>query len=323
MPYGTGFRWVNGLINEGGCSIVNASHVWFQGSALFNSCSVDGQSHLHVNNSTWGPFSGATNLTTLTIAAGGVVEASDTRFIGTGTGKCINNLGTFIDNGANSCESMFLVTSGTSTGTTAVLTLTPALSNVNVACSVGDSLLVNAVNPAGYNGLFLGPAITAVTATTLTYTTQGSNLGAASGGSASCRNLQSYAGNLPKAMLNNPVPNTCYVTGTFGATTTAAPMCTFKVQNAANITYIKASSTTVTACTVAPVVTITDGTGTQTLTITTAKSIWDSSVDASSGVGTTIFKPNGTITVSNTAGTCTTPPTNFAVSYNVSPILSN
>ena len=103
----------------------------------------------------------------------------------------------------------------------------------------------------------------------------------------------------------------------------AAPMCNFFVGSATNINHIKASSTTTTACTVAPVVTITDGTGTITLTITTAKSVWDSSVDASSGVGTTIFKPNGTITLSNTSGTCTTPPTNFSVSYNIAPILSN
>ena len=92
---------------------------------------------------------------------------------------------------------------------------------------------------------------------------------------------------------------------------------------AANITRIMASSTTVTACTVAPVVTLSDGTVSWTLTITTAKSQWDSAVDVSTGVGTTIAKPNGTIQVTNTAGTCTTPPTNFAVSYNIAPILSN
>jgi hypothetical protein len=332
VPFGTGFRWVGGLFDEGGIAgasvqITNSSDVWFISAPVFTGVTVDGHSFAHFVSSQLGPFSNDNNVQGLTIATGGTVQSSDTRFVSSGTGKCINNSGAFLDNGGNSCENMFQITSGTSTGTTAVLTVQGFTANANTNCTVGDALQVTGAGIAGYNGYYPAGAtsgITAVTATTITYTTVGSNLGAlTAGGSAFCRNLQSYTGTLPKALLNNPIPNTCYVTGTFGATTTAAPMCTFKVQNAANITYIKASSTTVTACTVAPVVTITDGTGTQTLTLTTAKSIWDSSVDASSGVNTTIFKPNGTITVSNTAGTCTTPPTNFAVSYNISPILSN
>lgn len=316
-----------------GCTkVTNSSDVWFIGSSLFSTASgqalnVDGTSFVHVTDGIIGVFGTDNNATGLKIQAGGVVQSQDVRYVGTGTGKCINNSGIFNDNGGNTCESQFPIASGTSTGTTAVLTLTNVGAAINTNCSVGDALFVQGAGIAGYNGYYPAGAtsgITATSATTVTYTTSGSNLGALSaGGTAYCRNLQTYTGNLPRALLNNPIPNTCYITGTFAATTTAAPMCAFTLGSATNVTAIKATSTTTTACTVAPVVTITDGTQSETLTITTAKSIWDSSVDASTGVGTTIFKPNGTITLSNTAGTCTTPPTNFSVSYNISPILSN
>jgi hypothetical protein len=327
-----GFRVFGGLVDEGaacGLSVVASSDVWLIGPSIYGSGSthpalcIDGNSFVHFDGGLAGTFAVDIQNNGATIAAGGTLQSADVRYISTGTSKCITNSGQFNDNGGNSCESLFGIASGTSTGTTAVLTLTTLGANVNTNCSVGDSLIVQNAAINGYNGYFKG-GITAVTATTLTYLTQGSNLGAlGSGGQAYCRNLQTYSGTLPTALLNNPVPNTCYITGTFAATTTAAPMCNFFLGTATNITHIKASSTTTTACTVAPVVTISDGTVSQTLTITTAKSVWDSSVDASTGVGTTIFKPNGTITLSNTVGTCTTPPTNFSVSYNVSPILSN
>jgi len=59
-------------------------------------------------------------------------------------------------------------------------------------------------------------------------------------------------------------------------------------------------STTAPSCSVAPIVivTIADSTASETLTLITAKSQWDFFVHVSTGVGTIIFKPNGTITVS-------------------------
>jgi hypothetical protein len=315
--------------NATGCTqLINSRDVWFEGLAAFGTPSghclnVDANSYLHWIGGICGTFNNDTNTGGPVIANGGVIQASDVRMISTGTGKCLTNNGQFNDNGGNTCESMFQIVSGTSTGTSAVLTLTTLGANASTNCSVGDSIEVDGAGVAGYNGFFQN-AITATGASSLTYTSVGSNMGAlGAGGVAYCKNLQTYSGTLPKALLNNPIPNTCYVTGTFGATVTGAPMCAFKTQSATNITNIKAASTTVTACTVAPVVTISDGTATVTLTLTTAKSLWDSSVDTSTGVGTTIFKPNGTIQVTNTVGTCTTPPTNFSVSYNISPILSN
>jgi len=108
-------------------------------------------------------------------------------------------------------------------------------------------------------------------------------------GTAHYDNLQTYPGTLPKALLNNPIPNPCYITGTFAATTTALPMCSFKVRSAANIAYIKVFSTTVPSCSVAPIVTITDGTASETVTLT--KSQWNTSLDVSAGANTTIFSP--------------------------------
>ena len=332
---GLGFRVGRSVLidecgtNATGCTqVINSNDVWFIGPSLFGTpngfcVNVDANSFLHWVGGICGTFGTDNNTNGPRIAAGGTLQASDLRMIGSGTGKCLTNNGLFNDNGGNACETMFPIASGTSTGTAAVLTVTTLGANANTNCTAGDSLVVEGAGVAGYNGYFKA-AVTAATATTISYTSVGSNMGAlGAGGSVTCRNLQSYSGTLPVALLNNPVPNTCYVTGTFGATVTGAPMCAFKTQSATNVTNIKAASTTVTACTVAPVVTISDGTATVTLTLTTAKSLWDSSVDTSTGVGTTIFKPNGTIQVTNTVGTCTTAPTNFSVSYNISPILSN
>jgi hypothetical protein len=146
----------------------------------------------------------------------------------------------------------------------------------------GDLLIVEGTGVPGYNGY--NPAgITAVSATALTYTTIGSSVGAiCAGRSAPCRNLQIYSGNLPRAMLNNPIPSTCHaITVPLAATTTARPGRAFKAQSTANVTYIKSHSTTVTTCAMAPIVTIADGTSSVTLTMTSGKAPWDSSVNTS------------------------------------------
>lgn len=341
---GSGVKWYGGLIDECGLGdnnsvdIINSQDVWFIGASVFstgagNAISVSGSggNFLHLDGGIFGVFGNDFNAGGLAIAAGSVVQASDVRFASTGTAKCIANSGILNDNGGNSCESEFPIASGTSTGTTAVLTLTTLGANVNTNCSVGDALLVEGAGaPAGYNGYYPAGAtsgITAVTATTLTYTTAGSNLGAAgAAGVAICRNLQNYSGTLPRALLNNPIPNTCYVTITPIVNATTYTMCNFRAQSATNITRIMASSQVTTTCATAPIITISDGTVSETLTLTTAKSSWDSAVDTSTGVGTTIFKPNGTITVKYdvaAASACATPPTQLSVSYNISPILSN
>lgn len=343
VPFGAGFRWTGGLFDEGGIAgasvqVANSSDVWFISAPVFTGVTVDGHSYVHFVSSQLGPFSNDNNVAGLTVATGGTVQASDTRFVSSGTGKCINNSGAFLDNGGNSCENMFQITSGTSTGTTAVLTVQGFTANANTNCTVGDALQVTGAGIAGYNGYYPAGAtsgITAVTATTITYTTVGSNLGAlGASGSAFCRNMQSYAGTLPKALLNNPIPNTYYVTITPIVNATTYQMGNFGVATATNISRITASSQNVTTCATAPIITISNGTVSETLTLTSGKQNWDSfnAQDASTGVGTTIFKPSisatGTdrITIKYDAGAlsaCATPPTQLAVSLSIGPTLSN
>lgn len=308
--------------------LINSNDVYSEGDTWIGqttALSVDANSYMHMVSDVVSPFGNDSNTSGITIANGGTVASSDTQFNSSGTGKCINNSGLLLDNGNNSCANQFPIASGTSTTTTAVLTATTVGANVNTNCTVGDTLIVTGATVAGYNGVFKA-GVTATSATTITYTTIGSGIGAAgAGGFFYCRNLQSYTGNLPIALLNNPVPNTCYATSAL-ANGTSVLLCNFVAQSATNITRITASSTTTTACATPPIVTISNGTGSVTLTLTTAKTQWDSAVDTSTGVGATIFKPNTTLTVKYDAGAlsvCATPPTNFSLSYNISPILSN
>lgn len=337
-PFGSGPRFTGAfLVDECGAStlgctqLVNSRDVWFEGVSAFGTpnsfcINIDANSFLHWLGGICGVFNNDTNTSGPKIAPGGVLQASDLRMISSGTGKCATANGAINDNGGISCESMFQIASGTSTGTTAVLTLTTLGANANTNCSAGDTIEVDGSALAGYNGYFPF-AITATGASSLTYTTVASNIGAlGTGGVAYCKNLQTYTGNLPKALLNNPIPNTCYYTITPVANATTVTLCNFSTGTATNVTRIRASSQVTTTCATAPIITISDGTATQTLTLTSAKNSWDSAVDASTGVGTTIFKPNGTITVKYdvaAASACATPPTNLAISYNISPILSN
>jgi hypothetical protein len=121
----------------------------------------------------------------------------------------------------------------------------------------------------------------------------------------------------PKASLTH-TPNTCYVTlAAFAAVT----LCNAFMDQNYQILHIKASSSTSTTCATAPVVTLTDGTQSATLTITTGKTSWDSSVDTSTGINN-IFASGNTMTVSTTAGTCATPPTNFSLTYSLQSVLN-
>jgi hypothetical protein len=114
---------------------------------------------------------------------------------------------------------------------------------------------------------------------------------------------------LPLATLTHTW-NTCYVTITpFAADT----MCNQFLDQPLQLLRIKASSNTSITCTVNPVVTITDGTNSQTLTIATGAATWDTGALASN----VTFALGNTVTVSATSGTCATPPTNFSVTYNM------
>lgn len=122
-----------------------------------------------------------------------------------------------------------------------------------------------------------------------------------------------WGGNNPIASLTHTW-NTCYETlAAFGAAT----LCKQYEDQALWLNRIAASSSVTTTCATAPVVTISDGTNSATLTLTSGASSW------TSGALTTTFPTIGnTITVSVTAGSCTTAPANLAVTYNMQSYLN-
>lgn len=332
---------------HGGADIEGANDVTFIDSVLTSNnnggiawaLTVDANSYVRLIGGAVAPFGNQLNENGAFV--NGTLEATGTRFIASGVAKSINinGSGVFRDNGGNSTETTFPITSGTSTGTVAVITVSITAGVApNVACQLGDAVYITGAAIQTYDGYHVAgitSGITALSGTTIQFSTQGSNLGAlGAGGNIFCRNLISYTGNLPIPLLNNPVPNTCYLTITPIVNATTYQLCNWGAGTHTNITRITASSQNITACATPPIITISNGTVSQTLTLTTAKQSWDSfnAQDASTGVGTTIFKPSisltGTdrITVKYDAGAlsaCATPPTQLAVSYTVAPILSN
>jgi hypothetical protein len=304
----------------GGCvQFTNAQDVYVSGGGYYGTGSsgpamnCDGTSVVQLDGVLVGTFLGQNNSSGMVIQAGCLVSAGKTRFQSSGTGKCVTNSGILLNAGGNSCESVFAVSSGTSTGTTAVLTLTNAGAAVNANCTVGDALQVYGVSPAGYNGYFPAGAtsgITATSATTLTYTTPGSNIGATAGGGtsqAACRNMQAYSGNLPKSItpmvqnFSEGVVN--LAASTIGTWTPDRGMVINRItaaNTAGNVT-----------CATPLVIQVSNGTQTQSLTLTSGQGTWDSGA----GTFSKFFIGNTAVTVSQTAAAaCATPPVNLNIS---------
>lgn len=132
-----------------------------------------------------------------------------------------------------------------------------------------------------------------------------------------------FSGGIVPKSSETHTPNTCYaVTGNLLAT--AQNICTFANDQNYQVLNITAQSggTTPTnsACATPPVITLSDGTRTATLTMTTAKTQWSSAVDASTV--NTVFASGTTLTISIGANTCATPPVNVAVSYVLQSVLN-
>jgi hypothetical protein len=127
----------------------------------------------------------------------------------------------------------------------------------------------------------------------------------------------------PKASLTH-TPNTCMVTISPIVNSTTYIACNAYMDQNYQILHIKASSQATTSCTTAPIITISDGSQSATLTLTTAKSSWDSAVDTSTGIYN-VFTSGNTMTVKYdvaAASVCATPPTNFAVTYTLQSVLN-
>jgi hypothetical protein len=133
-----------------------------------------------------------------------------------------------------------------------------------------------------------------------------------------------FAGGIvPKATVTH-TPNTCYaVTGNLLAT--AQNLCSFLNDQNYQVLNITAQSGGTTpansACATPPVITFSDGTRTATLTMTTAKTQWSSSVDTVTNLNQ-VFASGTTLTISIGANTCATPPVNVAVSYVLQSVLN-
>jgi hypothetical protein len=128
-------------------------------------------------------------------------------------------------------------------------------------------------------------------------------------------------GIIPTAALGRNT-NTCYAaTGVLVATQNLCTVLLDKNYQVLNITAQSGGAAPVnSACVTAPVVTISDGTRSATLTLTTGKTAWASNVDASTI--DTIMGTGTTLTVSLGTFTCATPPTNLAVTYALQSVLN-
>jgi hypothetical protein len=130
-------------------------------------------------------------------------------------------------------------------------------------------------------------------------------------------------GIVPKSSLTH-TPNTCYaVTGNLLAT--AQNLCIILLDQNYQLLTITAQSggTTPTnsSCATPPVITISDGTRSATMTMTSGKTQWFSNVDAVTNINQ-VFANAATLTVSIGANTCATPPANVSVNYDLQSVIN-
>lgn len=134
-----------------------------------------------------------------------------------------------------------------------------------------------------------------------------------------------FTGGIVPKSTQTHTPNTCYaVTGNLLAT--AQNLCTILLDQNYQVLNVTAQSGGTTpansSCTGAPVITLSDGTRSATLTMTTGKTAWSSAVDAQTNVPGQVFASGTTLTVSIGANTCATPPANVSVNYNLQSVLN-
>jgi hypothetical protein len=181
--------------------------------------------------------------------------------------------------------------------------------------SQGSTLRGNGTTAAG--AAVIGPA-------TATFVDEGSNSiqnclngTCANVTTAQYPTLGFSGGIIPKSSLTH-TPNTCYDV-TSPAILASTVLCNQLLDQNYQLLNIAVSSTTTTACATAPNVTLSDGTNTATITLTSGASTW-----SSTGLST-VFKAGNTfvVTYDTNAGVCATPPTNLAVSYVLQSVLNN
>jgi len=329
-----GFRWIGGQIDESTCSghngnvdITNSYDVWFVDTSIFTcpgfaGMAVDGTSVVHLSGDVLGPFSGGTGLK---VAAGGKVIATDTRFYSfEATTNCMNNLGTLVNLGGNRCEEGANVSATEAVNT---VTLTTAYNHRLTNANIGDYISVAGMTPAGYNcanqQTFCWQITAVPAANTIQYSDPTGALGAGSGGFAwiNTWNGGGFTGNPPVTDLT-PTWNTCYYTPTWANTTTMV-LCSQPNDRAMYLSRVRAVSNASITCATPPVVTLTNGNITTTLTMTSGQSSWDTSASPTtfpiaSGSLPQYYAPTlptavNSPTVSIATGTCASPPVNLSI----------
>jgi len=90
-------------------------------------------------------------------------------------------------------------------------------------------------------------------------------------------------GIVPKATVAH-TPNTCHLTITPIVNATTYTLCNNLLDQNYQILDIAASSFAATTCATAPIITISDGVQSTTMTLTTAKNAWKSTVDTRTGI---------------------------------------
>jgi hypothetical protein len=133
---------------------------------------------------------------------------------------------------------------------------------------------------------------------------------------------QAFNGGIVPKSSETHTPNTCYaLTGTLVATQN---LCTFLNDQNYQVINITAQSggnaPANSSCATPPVITLSDGTRSATLTLTSGKTQWSSAVDSSTV--NSIFAGGTTLTISVGTFTCVTPPSTLGVSYVLQSVLN-
>jgi hypothetical protein len=180
----------------------------------------------------------------------------------------------------------------------------------------------------GSNGAGLSAAVSG--ASTGTFVDSGGNTWRNCTGTVPCplvtpaqfATLAFDGGIVPKASITH-TPNTCYLTITPIANATTYTLCNALLDQNYQILNIAASSQNSTTCATAPIITLSDGTRSATLTLTTGAATWNTGTLSSANA--VVFASGATMTVKYdiaAASACVTPPTNLAVSYILQSVLN-
>jgi len=133
-------------------------------------------------------------------------------------------------------------------------------------------------------------------------------------------------GIIPKASITHSAGNTCYAESLAGnLLATAQNLCNTLLDQHYQLLSIAAQSGGTTpansSCATPPVITLSDGTRSATMTMTSGKTSWQSNVDSVTNINQ-VFASGALLTVSIGANTCATPPVNVSVTYVLQSVLN-